>query len=135
MNSVSTATYSAPFCRSQKRASISVSVIIVIFEGYIPKTRQRMPCSILERPRGFFGSVRSPISRIRGSQPEAVVANRMPGRLAGPSLVRRRLSWRMGRVQLAQAGFHDLAGRGMRQLVEDDDVVGQHPARKALAEK
>src|SRR5712671_3623641 len=39
------------------------------------------------------------------------------------------------RIKLAQTGFHDLAGRGMRQLVDDQHVVGQHPAREALAQK
>src|SRR5215470_19526534 len=36
---------------------------------------------------------------------------------------------------LAKPGLHDFAGRGMRQLFQYDDIVGQHPARKAFAEK
>src|SRR5437879_377470 len=41
----------------------------------------------------------------------------------------------MRRINLAQLGFHHLAGGGVRQLVDDDDLVGQHPAREALAEE
>src|SRR5260370_1561224 len=36
---------------------------------------------------------------------------------------------------LAQPDLHNLSGRGVRQFVEDYDVVWQHPARKALGEK
>ena len=37
--------------------------------------------------------------------------------------------------RLAQPNLHDLSGRGVRQFVENHDVVGQHPARKPLGEK
>jgi hypothetical protein len=32
-------------------------------------------------------------------------------------------------------GFHDLAGGGVRQLVDKDDPLGQHPFRELDAEK
>src|SRR5215472_9449209 len=35
---------------------------------------------------------------------------------------------RVFREHLAQPGLHDLAGRGVRQLVHDHDVFRKHPA-------
>src|SRR5438270_9271633 len=45
------------------------------------------------------------------------------------------LGQRVVAEHLAQADLHDLSGRGVRQFLEDHDVVGQHPARKVLGEK
>src|SRR3954462_3863479 len=39
------------------------------------------------------------------------------------------------RIQFAQPGLHDLPRRGVRQFLDDQHVVGQHPARELLGKK
>src|SRR5205814_6471819 len=45
------------------------------------------------------------------------------------------LGQRVVAEHLAQADFHNLSGCRVRQLIEDHDVIRQHPARKPLGEK
>src|SRR2546423_12065204 len=57
------------------------------------------------------------------------------------TLIRRGWGWvppistlgqRVVAEHLAQADFHNLSGRRVRQLVENHDIVRQHPVRQAL---